>query len=144
MTTYTYRTASASVNCEGRIGLTTVSGLITTGLLRGLVADTAAWGVIAPLAGLIDIRGAVLGVLPDDMLRAAVGVGRSRADAPPTAFVVGPGQIHLLRDYAEAMRALGALKGVFSCQVEARAWVDQQALVMGHRLARRALRSAAP
>ena len=138
MSKYVYRTASVCAGNEGRIGLSSVAGIVTGPMLRRVVADSSAWGSGAKLAGLIDIRAAVLGVRPDDLLRAAVESGRSGLDVQPTAFVCAPDQIRLLRDYAELAGALGALKGVFSCPAAARAWTDRQAQVRAHRLERRA------
>lgn len=82
-------------------------------------------------AGLVaDYRNAYLRIDADGLLQSALQVVHAGgALALPTALVVKPDELQLMKTYAHLMARNGIMRGVFTDSDEALRWVRQQAQV---------------
>lgn len=91
---------------------------------QGAMGDWVTAGLVA------DYRDAHVRIDADGLLQSALQVVHGGgALALPTALVVKPDEVQLMKTYAQLMARNGILRGVFNDTDEALCWVRQQARV---------------
>lgn len=147
MSNYRYCTATVQVTSEQAVSIARVAGVVTPGVLRLIIADSAKWsGSADDMAHLVDYSAAAFALDMGSMLAAAQYAKPADAlNSPPAAFIVSADQLPAFDGYAAAMQRRGYVLAAFTAANEARRWTAQQAQVRAHWCSLRAeLRRSAP
>ena len=140
-----YATASASGWIVKQVAVVTVSGVVTPPTAKQIAADAGAWCVTHGLHAIVGRWAGAAIAIDGETLAAEMTAAPSVPGPRSIAIVCADDQMEIFNTHARLMRAAGHSRAVFTCDLAALAWAQEQARVRAYWASLRdGLRRAAP